>query len=59
MVWGQGVRHRDSPLKHVFYLIYVVSYSLAMFVAGVFVGQWLERTRYRRELQAMDTAKGK
>jgi len=39
-------------MKHLFYLVYVLSYSGAVFVAGMFMGQSLERFWSRREEKA-------
>lgn len=36
-------------MKHIFYLIYVLAFSGAVFVSGMFMGQWLERAWSRRE----------
>jgi hypothetical protein len=36
-------------MKHIFYLIYVLSFSGAVFVSGMFVGQLMERIWSRRE----------
>ena len=39
-------------MKHLFYLIYVLSFSGAVFVTGVFMGQFLERYWSAREQRA-------
>ena len=41
-----------EKMKHVFYLIYVLSYSAAVFITGMFIGQTLERVWSRREAKA-------
>ena len=35
-------------MKHFFYAVYVLFYTGALFLAGMFVGQFLERTRMTR-----------
>lgn len=39
-------------MKHFFYAVYVLFYSGAVLMAGVFVGQFLERRRLRQERAA-------
>jgi len=39
-------------MKHIFYVIYITSYSAAVLVAGMLVGQVLERFWSRREAEA-------
>lgn len=39
-------------MKHFFYAVYVLFYSGAVLMAGVFVGQFLERRRLRDERKA-------
>ena len=41
-------------MKHLFYLIYVLSFSGAVFVTGVFMGQFLERYWSTREQKAKE-----
>jgi len=36
-------------MKHVFYVVYILFYTGAVFVAGMFVGQMLERAWVARE----------
>jgi len=36
-------------MKHVFYVVYILFYTGAVFVAGMFVGQMLERAWAARE----------
>jgi hypothetical protein len=36
-------------MKHFFYAVYVLFYTGAVLMAGVFVGQFLERRRLRQE----------
>ena len=45
-------------MKHIIYLIYVLSYSGAVFISGMFMGQWLERAWSRREQRARVQAAG-
>jgi hypothetical protein len=39
-------------MKHVFYVVYILFYTGAVFVAGMFVGQMLERAWAARERAA-------
>jgi NADH:ubiquinone oxidoreductase subunit 6 (subunit J) len=39
-------------MKHVFYVVYILFYTGAVFVAGMFVGQMLERAWAVREKAA-------
>lgn len=39
-------------MKHVFYVIYILFYTGAVFVAGMFLGQMLERAWAAREKAA-------
>lgn len=44
-------------MKHFFYAVYVLFYSGAVLMAGVFVGQYLERKRIRQAKEAeLDSA---
>lgn len=43
-------------MKHFFYAVYVLFYSGAVLMAGVFVGQFLERRRLRQERMARASA---
>jgi hypothetical protein len=48
-------------MKHFFYAVYVLFYTGAVFMAGMFVGQFLERARIAREKaseSAMDSRPG-
>jgi hypothetical protein len=39
-------------MKHFFYAVYVLFYTGAVFMAGMFVGQFLERARAAREKES-------
>ncbi|HEX9756325.1 MAG TPA: hypothetical protein VGB26_00835 [Nitrospiria bacterium] len=39
-------------MKHLFYVLYVLIYTGAVFVCGMFVGQFFERSWARREQEA-------
>ncbi len=39
-------------MKHLFYVIYITSYSLAVLISGMFIGQALERAWLKKERQA-------
>ena len=43
-------------MKHVFYVVYILFYTGAVFVAGMFVGQMLERVWAARERAAQSTS---
>ena len=43
-------------MKHVFYVVYILFYTGAVFVAGMFVGQILERAWAAREKTARSTS---
>ncbi len=43
-------------MKHIFYVIYILCYTGAVFVAGMFLGQMLERAWSARERVARSTA---
>ena len=48
-------------MKHIFYVIYILFYTGAVFVAGMFVGQMLERVwaaRERAAQSALDRSPG-
>lgn len=44
-------------MKHIFYVIYVLSFSGAVFITGMFVGQFLERLWSAREEKAREREK--
>jgi len=46
-------------MKHVFYAIYVLSFSGAVFMTGVFIGQFLERFWSVREEKAREREKNR
>ncbi len=46
-------------MKHLFYVAYVLFYTGAVFVAGMFVGQMMERAWAARERAARATAPNK
>ena len=46
-------------MKHVFYAIYVLAFSGAVFMTGVFVGQFLERVWSVREEKAREREKAR
>lgn len=39
-------------MKHIFYVIYITTYTAAVLIAGMLVGQMLERFWSRRETEA-------
>jgi len=39
-------------MKHVLYVIYVTFYASAVFLAGLFAGQWLERKSAEKKNQS-------
>ena len=39
-------------MKHLFYVLYVLIYTGAVFVCGMFIGQFFERSWARREQEA-------
>jgi hypothetical protein len=43
-------------MKHIFYVVYILFYTGAVFVAGMFVGQLLERAWASREKTARSTS---
>jgi hypothetical protein len=43
-------------MKHVFYVVYILFYTGAVFVAGMFVGQMLERAWAARERAAKSSS---
>ena len=43
-------------MKHVFYVVYILFYTGAVFVAGMFVGQMLERAWAVREKTTRSTS---
>ena len=43
-------------MKHVFYVVYILFYTGAVFVAGMFVGQMLERVWATRERAAKSSS---
>jgi hypothetical protein len=45
-------------MKHVFYVAYILFYTGAVFVAGMFVGQMLERVWAGRERTAQSPSNG-
>lgn len=54
---GPGGQGRGGIVKHVFYVIYVLFYTGAVFVTGLFVGQLLERSWAARRREADDHAR--
>ncbi|HEX9756947.1 MAG TPA: hypothetical protein VGB26_04005 [Nitrospiria bacterium] len=46
-------------MKHVFYAIYVLAFSGAVFMTGVFIGQFLERFWSVREEKALEREKNR
>ncbi|MGH7275235.1 MAG: hypothetical protein ACREIQ_12365 [Nitrospiria bacterium] len=42
-------------MKHIFYVVYILFYTGAVFVAGMFVGQMLERVWAARERAAQSS----
>jgi len=46
-------------MKHLFYVLYVLIYTGAVFVCGMFVGQFLERSWARREQESRAKAVAK
>ncbi len=46
-------------MKHLFYVLYVFIYTGAVFVCGMFVGQFIERSWARREQEARAKAVAK
>ncbi len=45
-------------MKHLFYLFYVLGYSGAVFITGMFVGQILERRMAIQDQKARQAARG-
>jgi len=45
-------------MKHIFYLVYVLSFSGAVFVSGMFMGQLMERIWSRREAKMKEKISG-
>jgi hypothetical protein len=45
-------------MKHIFYVVYILFYTGAVFVAGMFVGQMLERAWAARERAARSASGG-
>ncbi|HUK55695.1 MAG TPA: hypothetical protein VLY20_03450 [Nitrospiria bacterium] len=43
-------------MKHFFYAVYVLFYTGAVFMAGIFVGQMLYRSRVSRQKRSESTA---
>jgi hypothetical protein len=43
-------------MKHVFYVVYILFYTGAVFVAGMFVGQMMERVWAARERAAKSSS---
>ena len=46
-------------MKHLFYVLYVLIYTGAVFVCGMFVGQFIERSWARREQEVRAKAVSK
>ena len=51
-----AVERGVGGMKHFFYAVYILFYTGAVFMAGIFIGQMLYRSRFSRQKRSEMTA---